>query len=121
MITTHNLPFEACPWIPSGIEFLPEIIKKAFQFDQPIIAFRIGTCEGIYTANKKAYQIIAITNDCPGNGHFEDVLEWFEASCRRDKKSLMFMDILNQDFGDHLFVKRGFKWEGDNMIKKICP
>lgn len=102
--STHKLDFMACPW-PVNPEF---------------IAFKIGTCEGIYESTDKTYDIIAVVNDTPGNGHFEDVLEWFYNSCRRDKKSLRFMEIMNDKFGKHLLKKRRFKKEGENnLIKKI--
>lgn len=87
MTTAHNLPFEATPWKPALLQFMPELVRFALKLNSQIVAFRVGTCDGIYTATPKAYQIIAITNNVPGNGHFEDVLQWFEASCRRDNKS----------------------------------
>lgn len=115
MTTTHKLDFEAAPWEPP---LLIGLLLKMNNFET--VAFRVGTCEGIYRTSDKAYQIIAITNSEPGNGHFEDVLQWFEASCRRDKKALMFMEIMNDKFGKHLQQKRGFKKDGlNNMIKKF--
>ncbi len=114
MKTTHNLDFEAAPWEP------PLIIGMLLKMNNfETTAFRVGTCEGIYRTTDKAYQIIAVTNSNPGNGHFEDVLQWFENSCRRDKKALMFMEILNEQFGKHLEKKRGFKKQDKNMIKKF--
>lgn len=103
--STHNLTFEVAPW------YTPE-------FEQ----FRIGTCEGLYGVNAKSYLIIAVINDQPRNGHFEDVLEWFENSCRRDKKSLQILEIGNVEFMAHLITKRGFKKiAGPNVEKKFKP
>lgn len=117
MTTTHNLPFEAAPWEPSMAKFFPDLVRSVMHINSSIVAFRVGTCDGIYTAENGFYQIIAIKNDNPGNGHFEDVLQWFEASCIRDKKGLMFMEIMNEDFGKHLERKRGFKRSGHHMVK----
>lgn len=119
MKTAHNLPFEAAPWEPSMLRFFPELVRSVMKIDNSIVAFKVGTCNGIYSATKKAYQIIAITNDNQGNGHFEDVLQWFEGSCRRDKKALMFLEIMNERFGEHLISKRGFKKQGRHLIKKF--
>ena len=58
-------------------------------------------------------------NEKPGNGHFSDVLEWFGHSCKRDKKHLAILDIMNPDFKVHLIEKRGFADIGDdNVIKE---
>lgn len=101
--SSHKLDFMACPW-PVDPEFT---------------AFKIGTCEGIYGSTKDTYDIVAVVNNEPGNGHFEDVIEWFENSCRRDKKSIRFMEMMNPRLASHLKIKRGFKREGENnLIKK---
>lgn len=92
--TTHKLDFMAC-----------EDPKSRLGFH----LFRIGTCHGQWRAEFDAYEILSIINDTPGNGHFEDVLQWFEFACRRDKKSLRFMAMLNDRFTQHLIEKRGFK------------
>lgn len=64
------------------------------------------------------YEIVAIINSSPGNGHFEDVLEWFENSCRRDNKSLRFCEVWNQNFMKHLKENRGFIAQGRNNLVK---
>lgn len=102
--TTHNLPFEATPWV--------------FDLMMPLIKFRVGTCGGLYGCEGKSYVIIALMNDEQGNGHLEDVFEWFENSCRRDKKSLRIVEIMNERFGKHLIEKRGFKRHGKNEVIK---
>lgn len=113
--TTHNLDFLAAPYRKG---MLASIFLSDMD-DSGIVAFKIGTCEGIYSTSKTSYDIIAITNDYPGNGHFEDVLQWFEFACKRDKKDLRFMEIMNEKFGKHLVNKRGFVWEGKNARKKL--
>jgi len=97
--TTHNLPFEACSW------------------DNEYTRFRIGTCEGLYGyvvsdysgIAERTLDILAIQNRDQGNGHFEDVLEWFEFAAKRDGVPLRFVEIMNERLFMHLCNKRGFK------------
>lgn len=91
--TTHNLDFEACPW--------PR--NPAIQL------FRIGTVEGQWIATDVSYCIISFINNKPGNGHLDDVFEWFEYSCRRDGRALMLMEFMNERFKKHCIEKRGFE------------
>ena len=101
----HKLSFEARKWWVS-----PD--KQEF---------RVGTCEGVFYNDDKNYIILAIVNSFPGNGHFNDVLQWFENSCKRDNKNLVFECILNEEFKKHL-IKIGFinciEYE-DSLIKII--
>lgn len=98
--------FESCPWP---------------RFPKEWNCFRIGTCEGLWRATKNSYQILAITNNEPGNGHFNDVLEWFQYSCNRDKKHFVILELWNERLSKHLIEKRGFDvWnnsEGYHVIK----
>lgn len=106
--TKHNLDFEACPW------------ESALGVDENFTKFRIGTCEGLWKATDTTYDILAITNSQPGNGHFEDVLQWFEHSCKRDRKSFRILEVWNKRFKMHLIRKRGFSLQGmDHVIKKV--
>ncbi len=77
--------------------------------------------EGCWKCEGASYKILAVINNSPGNGHLTDVLEWFERSCRRDKKSLMICEFfLNKGFKKHLIEKRGFENYGvDDVIKKF--
>lgn len=80
--------------------------------------FMIGTCHGQWRATATSYDILTVINSEPGNGHFEDVLEWFERSCKRDKKALRILEVWNRKLAIHLLLKREFKCEfGDNFIK----
>lgn len=103
--TLHNLDFECAEW----------------RYDSRFMMFKVGTCEGLWTSTSMTYDILAIDNSVPGNGHFEDVLQWFEHSCRRDKKNLRFLEIMNIKFKIHLISKRGFVPERktDNVIKRF--
>jgi len=106
MKTVHNLDFEACDY------------ESMLGVDENFLRFRIGTCEGLWQSTDKTYDILAITNSLPGNGHVEDVLQWFENSCKRDKKNFRFLECWNKPFKMHLTRKRGFSLEGkENVIK----
>jgi len=102
--TKHSLEFEAAPW--------PR--------NESIMLFRIGTCEGQWFVTENAYCIISILNSKPGNGHLQDVFEWFENSCKRDKRALIVLECMNENFRQHLLTKRGFKDMGrTNVIKEF--
>lgn len=101
--TTHKLDFEVTAWIRS----------------EDFYKFRVGTCHGLWRATETTYDILAIYNDQSGNGHLDDVFQWFSASCRRDGRDLRIMEIMNEDFLRHLIEKRGFVVEGDHCIKKF--
>lgn len=81
--------------------------------------YKIGTCYGLWRSKKKSVEILSVLNDDPGNGHLQDVLEWFEHGCKRDGKFLLIKEFfLNPAFKEHLIKKRGFKPEGkDDVIK----
>lgn len=104
--SSHNLIFEAGPY--------------HIQLDDKINwqRFRIGTCEGLWCATDTSYDILAIINNRPGNGHLTDVIEWFEVSCRRDKRNFRILETWNQGFKNHLLKKYGFtEYENDNLVK----
>src|SRR5678816_1085685 len=107
--STHDLPFEIAPWEP----------LIGFPFAKDFMRFRVGTCSGLWQSTKDSYDILAIDNESKGNGHFEDVLEWFEQSCRRDKKAFRILEVWNEKLATHLINKRGFTYQGnDNYIKR---
>lgn len=83
------------------------------------MVYRVGTCNGTWRATPTTYDILNIVNTEPGNGHFEDVLQWFSRSCRRDNKDLRFLEVANVKFYRHLIEKRGFVAQGDHCIKKF--
>jgi len=105
-ITKHRLDFEVADWEP-----LPGFMPAT-----NFMRFRVGTCEGLWACTSTSYDILAIDNKAPGNGHFEDVLQWFESSCMRDKKDLKILEIMNKPFMKHLIKKRGFKKLGNNNV-----
>ncbi len=65
-----------------------------------------------------SYDILSIRNRCKHNGHLEDVFEWFEKSCRRDKKVFRVLEVWNKRFKRHLIEKRGFMRYGKCHLQK---
>lgn len=106
--STHGLAFEIKPYDPET------------DFDPDYTRFRVGTCTGAYGCTHRCYTILVVKNSAPGNGHLDDVFEWFENSCRRDKRDLVVLEVMNKRFKRHLIEKRGFSpFEKDHVIKKI--
>jgi hypothetical protein len=106
--TTHDLPFEVADWQP-----LPGS-THASDFKR----FRIGTCEGLWASTPTSYDILSVINNSPGNGHFNDVLEWFYSSCLRDRKKLRILEVWNPRLKKHLIEKRGFVANGISNVEK---
>lgn len=107
----HDLMFEAAPY---HLQLVDDITW---------MRFRIGTCEGLWCATGTSYDILAITNNNPGNGHLMDVIQWFEQSCKRDKKNFRVLEVWNNGFKNHLIKKHGFtEYNHDNLFKhfNIC-
>lgn len=103
VITTHKLDFETAPGVYG-----------------PHPVFRVGTCNGQYGSTKDSYYILSVINDEPGNGHLDDVFEWFEHSCKRHGKNLLVLECFNPGFYLHLISKRGFiplDSQAENCIK----
>lgn len=103
--STHDLAFGMAPWITADFT-----------------RFKIGTCEGLWRSTPTSYDILAIINTKPGNGHFIDVLEWFEQSCIRDNRDFQILEVWNERFKKHLIRKRGFHAIGreDSVIKRYA-
>ena len=97
--TSNNLPFEIAPSHYN--------IFNIKGLDEHVL-FKVGTCNGQYGNTKDSYYILSVVNHQSGNGHLNDVFEWFEHSCKRDNKNLMVLECLNKQFYDHLIAKRGF-------------
>ena len=87
---------------------LEEIRKEMATY----LVFNVGTVVGRWRQVDKYYDLLFVYNSEPGNGHFDDVLEYFEHACKRDKLDLMFSEVWNKKFGKHLRKKRGFKDKG---------
>lgn len=100
LITIHNLPFEVRPGKYEHMEY------------------RVGTVTGQWGSCSDSFYILSFLNHEQGNGHLDDVFEWFEYSCKRDGKNLIILECMNEDFYRHLITKRGFiALNKDNLIK----
>jgi hypothetical protein len=113
--TTHNLTFYDAP--DHGHLILDMLFPKHGNTFVPYRRFKIGTCHGLWNVESKTYNILAIINDEPGNGHLEDVFEYFENSARRDNHALKILEVWNKSFETHLINKRGFKKIKTGCIK----
>lgn len=102
IITKHKLDFEAARW----------------PIDERIMLFRIGTCEGQYLFVENSICILSVVNSVPGNGHLDDVFEWFEFASKKQGHSLKVLAIMNEGFKKHLIEKRGFVDVGDDNVEK---
>jgi hypothetical protein len=92
-------------WTPS-ISF--EIGTEAYRGGEWLL-FRVGTCEGLWRSTFTAYELLAVVNRQPGNGHFREAMLWFEQSCRRDHKRLIIRECWNLRLAWMLW-KHGFRW-----------
>lgn len=102
--TDHNLDFEAAEW------------KR----DKRVMVFRIGTCHGQYGFKKGTLMLISIINETPGNGHLNDVFQWFEFAAKTQGIDLMVCELMNTRFMQHLILKRGFvKFNKVTVIKRF--
>lgn len=102
-VSRNGLAFEVAPW----------------EFGEEYQRFRIGTVTGLWGSNDQAYLILALQNDNPGNGHLEDLFDWFYQSCRRDQKDLIIQEVWNAGLREHLIKKRGFKPKGKEDLIKL--
>lgn len=104
----------------NNLDFLTETQSTRVLIDDGFDwkGFRIGTCHGLWCHDGLDYRILAVVNDESGNGHLQDVFDWFENSCKRDNSNLIIMEFTNPDFKSHVIRKRGFsEYEKANAIK----
>lgn len=104
--TIHDLPFEVAEWEMNAV------------MEEEWYRFRVGTCTGLWRSTDTSYEILAIENSKKGNGHFEDLLQWFYNSCLRDRKNLRIREVWNQRLKYHLVSKRGFRYLGPDDVEK---
>lgn len=116
--STHLLTFYSRPWQPNehSISIL-QLDMFGYRESQmhddgpPWQEFMVGTCTGQWRANVelKQYELLSIVNSEIGNGHFQDVLEWFEFSAARDRFDFVILEVVNEKLAFHLEDKRGFE------------
>ena len=116
MTTRHRLIFEIAEW-NSFLGKIGWLLSKLWG-KQHWKLYRVGTVHGQWIAAETAYEILSFINNEPSNGHLDDVFEWFEYSCKRDKKDLIIREFWNNDFKEHCIKKRGFKLYGENDLIK---
>jgi len=123
IITKHKLDFEVAKWaLADLIDQLAETMGIRLEDDNkypeiPWMLFRVGTCEGQWRCTDEAYEILSVINKNPGNGHLDDLLEWFEYACKRQKLPLRILSFTNEKFKQHLITKRGFKLFNKNDVE----
>ena len=129
MTTTHNLEFRATNWRSLGSETarildtfgasdsIRNFLSAISKIDHQVQLFKVGSCNGVWYATPTEYRILFVCNGEKGNGHFTDVLEWFEESARRDKRTLVFEEVINDRLRKHLVEKKGFKERGRDCVK----
>jgi len=120
--TKHSLDFEVAELRQSRL--IDELVRAGLVEDDddypqyPFKLFRVGTCEGQWRVTPKAVEILSVINRYPGNGHFDDVLEWFEYASREARLPLRILRFTNPRFMEHLVTKRGFKKINDVDVEK---
>ncbi len=113
LINSVRPDFEVCDWVPFGRPELVEVLNR-----DGWKLFRVGKCDGQWRATDDAYEILSIINKFKGNGDFDHALDWFEDSCRRDKKALRIREVWDKRLMAHLIEKRGFVVDhGEDLIK----
>lgn len=116
MITKHKLDFEVAEW-KSFLGHIGWLLSKLSK-RQHWALYSVGTIHGQWIATETAYEVLSIFNNEPGNGHLGDMFEWFEHSCKRDKKDFIIREFWNDNFKRHCIEKRGFKLYGKNDLIK---
>ena len=121
VITNHKLNFEMCKWHLSDLtrQLSDSLnLKDDDKYpDIPWLLYRVGTCEGQYRVTDEAYEILSVVNKKPGNGHLEDLLQWFEYACKRSKLPLRILSFTNNNFKEHLIKEKGFHLFGKNDVE----
>jgi hypothetical protein len=107
--TTHDLDFLAAPWTHP---LLPESVTDG------VMAFIVGTCDEQYQLTKHGLEIVSVRNSVPGNGHLDDVFEWFEWSAKGNTQALYIRSFFNKRFKKHCIEKRGYTACGNNDVVK---
>lgn len=103
----------------NGLDFLVADYDQPLQDGYNWHRFKVGTCEGLFAFRGECFYILAIENNIKHNGHFGDVLEWFEHSCKKSKLSLVFLEVWNKRLLKHLVEKRGFSSRANDAVKRF--
>ena len=98
-------PFEVCQ------DPISDILGTGFK------RFRVGTCHGLWRDKDNAYEILAIANEEPHNGHFGATMHWFETSAKRDGYTVRVLEIMNASLARTL-KRRGYSIVDANTMAK---
>lgn len=104
--STNNLEFFSRPY--------PQKIEDGYDWQQ----YKIGTVDGLWCHKNDSYIILTFNNTDKNNGHFTDVMEWFQYSCKRDKINFKILEVMNPDFKNHLQSNWNFVPCGKNDLIK---
>jgi len=80
--------------------------------------YNVGTCIGQWRVTDKAVEILSFLNTERGNGHFEDVMQWFEFIAKAAQRPIVIYEVWNEQLRRHLTEKRGFVLTNGNEYHK---
>ena len=92
-----------------------EWLEREWPRDRKWREFHCGSCRGLYKANNKEFEILAVHNT-KRNGDFNKVLDWFERSCLRERYNLSFLKVGNPKLREKL-LRLGFVGNKEKMVK----
>lgn len=93
--SSHKLKFFTAPHIVGGA---PSGMEK----------FEIGTVHGLWVQSRMSIDIFACINDEPGNGHMDDVFEWFFEIAKEGALAVRIVNVSAVKFRNDLIEKWGF-------------
>lgn len=103
----HKLKFKTAPHLIGGA---PTGMEK----------FIVGTCHGLWVQHNLSVDMWAVINEKPGNGHMDDVIEWFFQIAKAGNVPIRVMDISNKTFYDELVEKWKFlPTDHPNVLMRI--
>lgn len=87
--------------------------------DEHWLEFGHGTCCGLIGCDRHKLRLIlmAVINTAPGNGDFSKLLEALERVTRPMEVELAVGPFWNDGLKKHLLAKRGFKDDGEFVVK----
>jgi hypothetical protein len=82
---------------------------------EQLTELHVGTCHGLIDQSGKAIKIIAIMNDEPHNGNFQDFMDNVEGR----GKAVVVVEIWNKHLRQHLLKVRGYRPCKKNGHKRV--
>ncbi len=116
--STHKLKFTVNPQKKyTALKIIFDQLLSDFKPIENYKQFHVGTVHGLFAQEEKKIKILAIMNDEPGNGHFEDTMQWFEHMATQDKCPILMQEVWNEALEKHLIKKRDYKRIKVGLIK----